>query len=165
MPYHKTIYLSAETSLVKSRDYLKIEVIVCGAETINLVDDSSYKLSLTASSTHVVSEITMQNWFKVSYAKHSFCETITFEKYPAQNCGFDSTSAESHFSLTGGQLQVLTYDNYTSDRICIMAATIGKKFARKEVEIMNVCGHEFIHTAFPAIKQNRIYDGLEYRHL
>ena len=111
MPYHKTIYLSAETSLVKSKDYLKIEVIVCGAETINLVDDSPYKLSLTADSTHVVSEVTMQSWFKVSNAKHLFCETITFEKYPAQNCGFDSTSVESHFSMEiGGELKVLTYD-------------------------------------------------------
>ena len=46
--------------------------------------------------------------------------------------------------VTGGQLEVLTYDSFTSDRICIMASTIGKKFARKEVEIIKVCGHETV---------------------
>jgi hypothetical protein len=145
---------------------MKIEVIVCGAENINLVDDSSYELNLTADSIHFVSVSEMHKWFIVSNAEHSFCQTTTFEKYPAQNCGFNRTSDESHFSMIkGGQLQVLTHDNYTSERICIMAATIGKKFARKEVEIMNVCGHESIHTLFPAIRQNWIINGIEYREL
>ena len=65
--------------------------------------------------------------------------------------------------VTSGQLEVLTFDSYNSDRICIMAATIGKKFARKEVEIIKVCGHESIITVFPEIRQNRIIHGIEYR--
>ena len=119
---------------------------------------------MTADSILVVSVSEMQSWFKVSNAKHFFCETTTFEKYPAQNCGFDLTSLESHFSMVAGsQLEVLTYDYYTSDRICIMASTIGKKFARKEVEIIKVCGHESIVSRFPKIRKNIKIDGIEYR--
>ena len=65
--------------------------------------------------------------------------------------------------IKDAHLEILTYDYYISDRICIMAATIGKKFARKEIEIIKVCGHEYIVSVFPEIRQNQIIHGSEYR--
>ena len=35
-----------------------------------------------------------------------------------------------------------------------MASTIGKKFARKQVQVIKVCGHESINTDFPLISEN-----------